>query len=364
MAENGFKYPHPLYTTTTTNPQQAASSSPGYRIRGLKHAILPPKGRKSKSSVDHHQTPEQAVSPAATATNTSTTGQRKDAVEKPLLLLANGKEPPSNFKHSSDPTSHNLVAASKENHRVVDSEHNGSTTRSIGGEIDKTFAFLNSAYGASQTTTVTEHSDPEGSDINFNPEEFQTHTSTPKSKRKLDSQSNTENLDENKDMMNVGGRSRYESSAAAGAAWGGRGYSVSGASGHHAGAKRNSSAAAATRMERGSTEMAQSSAAASSSKTSNKMSSSKLTKKSSKSASRTRSDSSISDMSAASKSSKGSAAKKAKEENKKRIKDRLTKSGHKGSITDRWQGVVNEFQDVKKLNRKGETKSNRAKKGE
>ena len=297
------------------------------------------------------------MSPATTATNISTTGKRKDAVEKPLLLLANGKEPPSDFKHSNDPTSHNLVAATKENHRVVDSEHNGSTTRSIGGEIDKTFAFLNSADGASQTTTVTEHSDPGGSDINFDPEEFRTHTSTPKSKRKLDSQSNTENLYENKDMMNVGGRSRYESSAAAGAAWGGRGYSVSGASGHHSGAKRSSSAAAATRVERDSAEMAQSSTAASSSKTSKKMSSSKLSKKRSKSASRTRSDSSISDMSAASKSSKGSAAKKVKEENKKRIKDRLTKSGHKGSITDRWQGVVNEFQDVKKLNRKGETKT-------
>ena len=42
------------------------------------------------------------------------------------------------------------------------------------------------------------------------------------------------------------------------------------------------------------------------------------------------------------------AAKKAKEENKKRIKDRLTKTGHKGSITDRWQGVVNEFRDITK----------------
>ena len=363
LAENGFKYPHPLYTTTTsTNPQQATSSSPSHRIRGLKHAILPPKGRKSKSSVDHHhhQTPEQAVSPATAATNTSSTTQREDAVEKQLLVsLANGKEPsPSDFKHSNDPTSppHNLVAAVKENHRLVDSEHNGSTSRSIGGEIDKTFAFLNSADGVSETTTVTEQ-DPEGSDINFNPEEFQTQTSTPKSKRKEDSQNNTENLDENKDMMNVGGRSRYESSASTGTAGGGRGYSVSsGASGRHTGAKRSSSAAAAARVERGSAEMAQSSAAASSSKTSKKMSS-KSTKKRSKSASRTRSDSSVSDMSAASKSSKGSAAKKVKEENKKRIKDRLTKSGHKGSITDRWQGVINEFQDTKKLNRKGETKT-------
>ena len=357
LAENGFKYPHPLYTTTT-NPQQTTSSSPSHRIRGLKHAILPAKGRKSKSSEDHHQTPEQAVSPATAATNISTATQRKDAVEK-QLLLANGKEPPPDFKHSNDPTSppHNLVVASKENHRVADSEHNGSTSRSIGGEIDKTFAFLNSADATSQTTTVTEHSEPEGSDIHFNPEEFQTHTSTPKSKRKEDSQISTEHLDEIKDMMNVGGRSRYESSAAAaGAVGGGRGYSVSGASGHRAATKRSSSAAAATRLDRGSAEIAQSSASASSSKTSKKMSS-KSTKKRSKSASRTRSDSSMSDMSAASKSSKGSVAKKVKEENKKRIKDRLTKSGHKGSITDRWQGVVNEFQDVKKLNRKGETKT-------
>ena len=195
LAENGFKYPHPLYTTTT-NPQQATSSSPSHRIPGLKHAILPAKGRKSKSSVDHHQTPEQAVSPATAATNISTSTQRKDAVEK-QLLLASGKEPPPDFKHSNDPTSlpHNLVTDSKENHRVVDSEHNGSTSRSIGGEIDKTFAFLNTADGASQTTTtVTEHSEPEGSDINFNPEEFQTHTSTPKSKRKEDSQINSRRI--------------------------------------------------------------------------------------------------------------------------------------------------------------------------
>ena len=328
LAEHGFKYPHPLYDA---NPQQSASS-PGY-IRGLKHAISPHKVHKSKSF---------SVQAERTGSLTTTNTLLKDAVQK--QLLANGNEPPD-FKHSNDPTSlHYLVTDTSTESQAVDSEYNGSTSRSIGGEIDKTFAFLNFTDAASQTT-VTEKSDPEDSEINFNPEEFQTNTSTPKTKRKQDSQSSTEKLDDNRmDLSRSRSRSRHESSASAGAA---RGYSTFGASGlYQSGAKRSSSA------QRGSA-----SASASSSKTSKKMStSSKSSKKRSKSESRARTDSSISDRSATSKSSLGSTAKKAKEENKKRIKDRLTKSGHKGSITDKWQGVVNEFQNTKKHTKKDEKK--------
>ena len=332
LAEHGFKYPHPLYT----NPQQSAvSSSQSRHIRGLKHAISPPRLHKSKSST-------------AQNTGSPNTTPLKDAVQK--QLLANGNEP-SDFKHSNKSTyPHILVAdTSKESSRMIGSEYNGSTSRSIGGEIDKTFAFLNFTDAASETT-VTQKSDPEGSEINFNPEEFQTNTSTPKTKRKEDSsQSSTEKLDNQE--MDVS-RSRHGSNASASA----RGYFTSGASGHYQSAAKRSSSAVAS-AQRGSTEMGHSSAAASSSKTSKKMSAStKFSKKRSKSASRAMSDSSISDLSAASKSSMGSTAKKAKEENKKRIKDRLTKTGHKGSITDKWQGVVNEFQDSNKHLKKDEKK--------
>ena len=84
----------------------------------------------------------------------------------------------------------------------------------------------------------------------------------------------------------------------------------------------------------------------SSSKSSRKNRSSSKSSKRSKSQSRARSDSSLSDISGTSMSSKGT------ENKKKKIKDKVFKSQPKGSITNKWQAVNNEFQDDKSKRKK------------
>ncbi len=342
-ADSTFQYPHPLYTNSGGS---SASASPRH-FRSWRKAISRGSHKSKSDSLVRPQSgrSDEPDSHAPHPKDAEPT-QHHQNLSSSLEADYDGSEP-RDFKHSSDPTSAHCVDTSH-NHKATESDYNGSTSRSIGGEIDKTFAFLNS----SQATITSEHTDPEDSEIHFNPSDFQTNTSTPKAKRKEDSShSSAETLDPPIDDMETS-RSRHESSGAAAAARG-RQYSGSssavaaGASGSHhqaAAARRSASA------QRSSAESAaqSASAAAASSKSSKKTSkSSKSSKKRSKSASRTRSDtSSVSDVSAA--SSLGSAAKKSKESTKQKIKDRLSRSGRQGSITDKWQGVVNEFQDVKK----------------
>ena len=71
--------------------------------------------------------------------------------------------------------------------------------------------------------------------------------------------------------------------------------------------------------------------------------------KRSKSQTRARSDSSLSDISGTSLSSKGT---EGKENSKRKIKDKVLKGQPKGSITNKWQGVVGEFQDDKSKRKK------------
>ena len=321
-SSENFKYPHPLYTNTNT-----AHSGSHLHFRSLKKAIspvLPKRHHKSKSPSSSSLPRSVPESPVAVETKaepplpaTTTSAQVKDDAQPPPKQLS----PPAGNAplHSNDPTEPQSWASPHK----VESDCNGSTsTRSIGGEIDKTFAFLNS----SQPTT-----DQEDSEINFNPKDFDTSTSTPKTKRKDSSQSSAENLDTDNNNMDVS-RSRQSSGVSARES---RGYSTAGGSGFfQSGAAGHRSASA----QRGS---AESSASKSSKKT---KSSSKSSKKRSKSETRARSDGSMSDVSVAS----GSSAKRAKEENKRRIKDRIFRTGHKGSITDRWDGVVHEFEDAKK----------------
>ena len=239
---NGFKYPHPLYATSRSPPPPPASSVS--HNRRLRNADSPPEVHKSESS----------QSAAIQVKNSRTTTTRlNDAVQKQLLTKGNE---PLEFKYSHGPTSNCLVTATSYN--VENGQNESGISKAIGPEIAETFGCLN--YNDASTTTVGDLCFyPEGgSEINFNPDEFQTNTSTPKPKRREDSsQSSAENLEKNMDLS----RSRRESGAAATAE--GKGHSVSGSagvSGYYESGTTKRSSSAATSSQVGSAEMVRSSA--------------------------------------------------------------------------------------------------------